>query len=146
MSRRSKKRQQPETPIPPSRVEEAVKEGQISAPAATAGMQVKARRRNWWVAGICALLVILVFIVFGQTVGDGFVNFDDDDYVYQNPMVSRGLSLEGIQWAFTHVHADNWHPLTTMLHMLDCQMYGLWAGGHHLTNVLLHAACAVLLF
>jgi Flp pilus assembly protein TadD len=102
--------------------------------------------RGWPVAAICAILLILVFAIFGQTLGYGFVNFDDNSYVYQNPMVSRGLSLEGIEWAFTHVIAANWHPLTTILHMVDCQIYGLWAGGHHLTNVLLHAACALLLF
>jgi tetratricopeptide (TPR) repeat protein len=102
--------------------------------------------RTWPVFGICAGLVIIVFAVFAQTVGHGFVNFDDDEYVYQNPVVSRGLSLHGIDWAFTHVHSTNWHPLTTLLHMLDCQLYGMWAGGHHLTSVFLHAACAVLLF
>jgi tetratricopeptide (TPR) repeat protein len=96
--------------------------------------------------GICVLLVMLVLAVFGQTVGDGFVNFDDDQYVFQNAIVSKGLSPDGIEWAFTHVHSNNWHPLTTLLHMLDCQVYGLWAGGHHLTNVILHAAGAVLLF
>ncbi len=101
---------------------------------------------NAMVIGVCAALVILVFGVFGQTAGYGFVNFDDDAYVYENPVVSKGLSIAGMRWAFTHVHAGNWHPLTTILHMLDCQVYGLWAGGHHLTNVLLHAACVVLLF
>jgi Flp pilus assembly protein TadD len=123
-----------------------VREGQRLSLAAAPGIREGPKRRRWLVAVICAVLVVLVLVVFGQTAGYGFVNFDDSAYVYQNPAVSRGLSLEGIGWAFTHVHAANWHPLTTILHMLDCQMYGLWAGGHHLTNVLLHAACAVLLF
>src|SRR5262249_20162392 len=57
-----------------------------------------------------------------------------------------GLTLDAIRWAFTHVHADNWHPLTTISHMVDCQLYGLQPWGHHLTNVLLHALVAVLLF
>jgi tetratricopeptide (TPR) repeat protein len=95
---------------------------------------------------ISALLVILVFAVFGQTLGHGFVNYDDNKYVYDNPIVSKGLSLPGIAWAFTHVYASNWHPLTTMVHMLDCQLYALRPAGHHLTNVLLHAASCVLLF
>jgi transposase len=95
----------------------------------------KSSRRNWEVAGICALLVVLVFGVFGQTLGHGFVNYDDSGYVYQNPIVSRGLSIEGVEWAFTHLLGGNWHPLTTIFHMLDCQMYGLWAGGHHLTEL-----------
>ena len=68
------------------------------------------------------------------------------EYVYENPQVSRGLTAQGIAWAFTHSHGANWHPLTWLSHMLDCQLYGLSAGGHHLTNVLLHAATAVLLF
>ena len=75
-----------------------------------------------------------------------FVNYDDDHYVYENPRITNGLTLDGIQWAFTHVHADNWHPLTTISHMLDCQLYGLQPWGHHLTNVLLHAAAAIFLF
>src|SRR5207237_4051479 len=57
-----------------------------------------------------------------------------------------GLTLAGIAWAFSHVHAQNWHPLTTISHMLDCQLYGLKAGGHHFTNVLLHTAAVLLLF
>src|SRR6202030_858627 len=67
-------------------------------------------------------------------------------YVYKNPQVFRGLTSEGIIWAFTQSHAANWHPLTWLSHMLDCQLYGLSPGGHHLTNVLLHSANAILLF
>ena len=95
---------------------------------------------------VCVLLVGIVWIVFGQTLRHEFVNYDDDHYVYENPRITNGLTLDGIQWAFTHVHADNWHPLTTISHMLDCQLYGLQPWGHHLTNVLLHAAAAILLF
>ena len=83
-------------------------------------------------------------IVFGRTLGFGFVNYDDNDYVYDNPKITDGLTLKGILWASTF--ADNWHPLTWLSHMLDCQLYGLWPGGHHLTNVLLHAATTILLF
>ena len=101
---------------------------------------------GWMTAGICALLVVLVFLVFGQTCGHRFINYDDSGYVYDNPQILKGPTLEGIGWAFTHVHSDNWHPLTTISHMLDCRVYGLWAGGHHLTNVILHAAAAVVLF
>src|SRR5438477_2032983 len=95
---------------------------------------------------ICLLLVAIVWIVFGQTLRHEFVNYDDDQYVYDNLRITDGLSLDGVQWAFTHVHADNWHPLTTISHMLDCQLYGLQPWGHHLTNILLHAAAAILLF
>ena len=68
------------------------------------------------------------------------------EYVYENRHVQRGLTGEGTAWAITAYHACNWHPLTWLSHMLDCQLYGLKPGGHHLTNVLLHAAAAVLLF
>ena len=98
------------------------------------------------VATIAAVLVALTAAVFAQTLGHDFVNYDDPSYVYEVPRISSGLSFAGIVWAFTHIHAQNWHPLTTISHMLDCQMYGLRAGSHHLTNVLLHAAAAVLLF
>jgi tetratricopeptide (TPR) repeat protein len=98
------------------------------------------------VLGICVLLALAVFAVFGQTLRYEFVNYDDDAYVYENPHVIRGLTPAGIVWAFTHSYSHNWHPLTWLSHMLDCQLWGLNAGGHHLTNVLLHAANAVLLF
>jgi hypothetical protein len=98
------------------------------------------------VFGICIFLLGAVWLVFGQTLGHGFVNYDDDRYVYANPQVIQGLSLKGIEWAFTHSVMANWHPLTVISHMLDCQLYGLHAGGHHLTNILLHAATAILLF
>ena len=85
-------------------------------------------------------------MVFGQTLRYDFVNFDDDTYVYQNAMVKGGLSPASIARAFTHKHQDNWHPLTSLSHILDCQLYGLKASGHHLTNVLLHGATVILLF
>ena len=98
------------------------------------------------VFGVCIFLAAITWLVFGQTLRHQFVNLDDGEYVFKNAQVARGLTLEGIVWAFTHVHADNWHPLTWISHMLDCQLYGLNPGGHHLTNVLLHAATAILLF
>ncbi len=93
-----------------------------------------------------ALLLLAVGLVFGQTVGHGFVNYDDDQSVYANLPVTRGLSIQAVAWAFTHRHVCDWGPLSCLSHMLDCQVYGLNAAGHHLTNVLLHAAAAVLLF
>jgi tetratricopeptide (TPR) repeat protein len=88
----------------------------------------------------------VTWAVFGQTLVHDFVNFDDHVYVYENPLVIRGLSTQGIIGAFTRTHAQNWHPLTTVSHMLDCQLYGLKAGGHHLTNVILHTISVLLLF
>jgi protein O-mannosyl-transferase len=95
---------------------------------------------------VCVVLAVIVGISFGRVLGNDFVGYDDQRYVVQNPWVTNGLTLGGIQWAFTHVHASNWHPLTMISHMLDCQLYGLQPWGHHLTSILLHAAAAILLF
>jgi tetratricopeptide (TPR) repeat protein len=100
----------------------------------------------WKLGGICAGLVVLIMLVYGQTAGFGFVNFDDGGNVYQAPEVTAGLSMRGVGWAFTHTQVDRWTPLATISRMMDCQVYGLWAGGHHLTNVLLHALATVFLF
>src|SRR5262249_11126750 len=112
------------------------------------GSTVHGRRSKPWVTDllVCLGLVAVTLAVFGQTLTHDFVNFDDHVYVYENPLVIRGLSIEGILGAFTHTHARNWHPLTTISHMLDCQLYGLKAGGHHLTNVILHTISVLLLF
>src|SRR6202050_3757850 len=104
------------------------------------------RDDRWRVAGLCLGLAAITFAVFGQTLRHGFINFDDNTYVYENPVITQGLTIKGIQWAFTHVHSANWHPLTGISHMLDCQLYGLQPGGHHLTNVLLHIATVIALF
>jgi tetratricopeptide (TPR) repeat protein len=101
---------------------------------------------RWRVLGVCIFLAAIIWVVFGQTLGHGFVNYDDDLYVYENPAVTRGLNLKGVEWAFNHTVAANWHPLTMMSHMLDCQLYGLSPGGHHLTNILGHTATTILLF
>jgi tetratricopeptide (TPR) repeat protein len=98
------------------------------------------------VAGIALCLSAVGWLVFGQTLRHDFVNFDDEVYVYQNPKITAGLSLNSVLWAFTHPHARNWHPLSTLTHMLDCQFFGLNPAGHHFTNVLLHSASAALLF
>jgi tetratricopeptide (TPR) repeat protein len=103
------------------------------------------RNPRWLVPVLCLALAVIAFAVFGQTLHHDFVNFDDGDYVFRNPMVARGLTFQGIVWAFSF-HAYNWHPLTWLSHMLDCQLYGLQAGGHHFTNVLLHTATVIVLF
>ena len=101
---------------------------------------------RWVVFGVCICLALLTWAVFGQTLRHDFVNYDDPRYVYQNTRITNGLNIAGIAWAFTHIHAENWHPLTTITHMLDCQLYGLRASGHHSTNVLLHTIGVILLF
>jgi tetratricopeptide (TPR) repeat protein len=95
---------------------------------------------------ICAALIAITWAVFGHAVGHEFVNFDDPNYVSENPQIHAGLNWQSIVWAFTHVHSHNWHPLTTMSHMLDWQLFGAKPGAHHFVNVLLHTIGAVLLF
>ena len=101
---------------------------------------------GWQTAGVCAFLALAVLAVFGQTAGFDFVNYDDVAYVYENPKLAGGLSLDGVAWAFTHAECFLYHPLTMISLRLDYQLHGLHAGGYHLTNVLLHAASAILLF
>ena len=95
---------------------------------------------------ICCLIAVLTWTVFGQTLHHDFVNYDDQTYVYQNPRIVAGLTIPGIIAAFTQPHAQNWHPLTTLSHMLDCRLFGLNPAGHHFVNVLLHTTAALLLF
>src|SRR5437899_9516607 len=95
---------------------------------------------------VCAVLAAITWLVFGQTLRHKFVTYDDPQYVYENAKVAAGVSLEGVSWAFTHTIAGNWHPLTTVSHMFDCQLYGLKPAGHHFTNVLLHTIAVILLF
>ena len=101
---------------------------------------------RWLVPGVCIFLAAIIWVVFGQTLHHEFVNFDDEVYVYENPLVQKGLTWEGFCWALTYGQIGHWHPLTWLSHMLDCQWYGLNAGGHHLTNVLLHTISVILLF
>jgi protein O-mannosyl-transferase len=109
------------------------------------------------VFAICCLLVLGTVMVFAQTVRHGFVNCDDDEYVEKNSAVQFGLTPATAWWAITQPHSANWHPLTWISHMIDWQVFGTWdadrqryvnswPGGHHLVNLLFHAANAVLLF
>src|SRR5229473_5530400 len=107
---------------------------------------LRSHSRSWKTIGLCLLLGCLTWLVFAQTLTHQFINFDDGTYTYRNSAVIRGITVSGITWAFTHVVAANWHPLTMLSHMLDCSFYGVAPGGHHLTNVLLHTAATVLLF
>src|SRR5262245_5780128 len=88
----------------------------------------------------------MTFALFAPSLGHRFLDYDDQEYVTENRHVLAGLSWAGIKWAFTTFHASNWHPLTWMSHMLDCQVWGLRPVGHHLTSVVLHVVNTVLLF
>ena len=100
-------------------------------------------RTSLW---ICLALVAATLAVYIQTGAFDFVNYDDPDYVTNNPHVRDGITPDGLEWALTSGDAANWFPLTRLSHMLDCQLFGLDSGRHHLTNVLLHALAVLLLF
>src|SRR4030081_3941310 len=94
----------------------------------------------------CLLLFAVTLGLYWPVLQARFLNFDDNLYVTDNAWVQGGVTVENIGWAFTTGHASNWHPLTWISHMLDWQIHGANAGGHHLTNLLFHAANALLLF
>src|SRR2546428_13618744 len=95
---------------------------------------------------ICILLAVLTLAAFLPVIWNDFVNYDDPDYVTANAHVQSGLKWANFVWAFQTGHASNWHPLTWLSHMLDCQLFGQRAGAHHLMSVLLHIANTVLVF
>src|SRR5277367_1081324 len=94
---------------------------------------------------IALLLTMGTLAIYFPVSHYGFTLYDDTDYVSENPMVENGLTWTGIKWAFTTWHASNWHPVTWISHMLDCQLFGLDAGMHHVVNILFHAANTILL-
>ena len=94
----------------------------------------------------CLFLTILIIIPYKQIIDHSFIPYDDDDYIYQNIHVYTGLSFNNINWAFTHVHSGNWHPLTWISHMTDCTLFGLNPGAHHFINILFHIINTFLLF
>ena len=100
-------------------------------------------QRVWWWA---TLLAAVTLALFAPVRNFGFVNFDDDVFVFANDMVRRGFTWEGVNWAFLSADIDYWRPLSWLSHMIDVELFGLRAGGHHFTSVLIHAANAVLLF
>ncbi len=89
---------------------------------------------------VCLFLGLVTLAVYWQVLDHGFITYDDDKYVTNNPYIQRGLTLESIRWSFTTLSASNWHPLTWISHIIDYQIFGLNSGGHHLTSLLLHIA------
>lgn len=96
--------------------------------------------------GICLALVVVTLLAYRQVASNEFVSFDDITYISGNDNVTGGITAESAAWAFRTTRASNWHPLTWLSHMLDCQLFGVSAGWHHLVNVLFHIANALLLF
>ena len=135
MTRRSKSKRRPSggPPSPANRIASKAPSADTASP-------------RWLLFAISALLALAVWMVFGQTRHFDFVNYDDDAYIYENLPVTQGISWANVQWAFTHGVGGNWHPLTVLFHMLDCQLYGLNPGCHHLTSVALHGLASIALF
>ncbi len=95
---------------------------------------------------VCAALVLLVVFGYFRAGQLGFTEFDDPDYVSRNAHVQAGLTWSGVTWALTTGCSSNWHPLTWISHMVDCQTFGLDSGADHIVNVGFHALNAILLF
>ena len=109
-------------------------------------MSTKKPTQNQLFAIICFALAVATLAVYWPLTGHPFINFDDDQYIVGNSHVTSGVTWTNIIWAFQSGEAANWHPLTWISHMIDCDLYGLNAGGHHLTNLIFHIANTLLLF
>jgi Flp pilus assembly protein TadD len=110
---------------------------------ASGAVMVRSRFPGWLVA---AMLALVTLALYWQATHHDFINYDDDDYVTSNVHVQNGLTLESVKWAFFNPASANWHPVTMLSHMLDCQLFGLKPWGHHLTSLLLHTFNTVLVF
>src|SRR5947209_6778725 len=94
----------------------------------------------------CVLIALFTFCVYSQVLRSDFITLDDPEYVTSNAHVRAGLSWENLRWAFSHSSSAEWHPLTMVSHMADCQFFGINPKGHHTTNLSLHIANVILLF
>jgi tetratricopeptide (TPR) repeat protein len=97
-------------------------------------------------AAACLVLAMVTLACYWPAVSHDFIAYDDPQYVLDNSHINSGLTWAGFTWSFTHFHSCNWHPMTWLSHMLDCQLYGLSAPGHLFTNLLLHISNSLLVF
>ena len=97
-------------------------------------------------ARLALLLALATIALYWPATHHDFINYDDGSYVTSNVHVQNGLTLENLKWAFSNPVSGNWHPVTMLSHMLDCQLFGLKPWGHHLTSLLLHALNTALVF
>ncbi len=105
-----------------------------------------ATHKSWQIAAVCLVLAVVTVVAYRGVRSNYFVSLDDYDYVMENRQVQQGVTLDSMAWAFTTFHSSNWHPLAWISHMVDWSIYGNHPAGHHMTNVCLHAANAILLF
>lgn len=115
--------------------------------AAVTGTASRLRSRPRLTQGLALLALIgVTATVYWPVTGHGFLSLDDPEYVSENSTVRDGLTIEGLHWAFSAAHEANWHPVSWLSHMLDVELFGLDAGGHHATNLALHLMNTLLLF
>jgi protein O-mannosyl-transferase len=100
----------------------------------------------WLTPAITILLVLLTVAAYWQVSRNDFVFFDDSAFILDNPAVNAGLTWEGFKWSLKELYVDYWHPLTWLSMMLDVQLFGLRAGGHHMVSLALHIISTLLLF
>ena len=132
-----------ETPRVGKRARQKNRLSPATAATLSAAPAVRDDRRALLMLG--AALVVAVFVVYGQCISHPFLRLDDPDYVLDNEHVNSGISAANIAWAFTAIHASNWHPLTWISHMADVELFGLDAGKHILMSVAFHALNSLLL-
>ena len=109
-------------------------------------LQPPSASREMHVVVLCLLLVAATLAFYNPIIHNQFIDFDDSSYILKNFQVRSGLTWDTVKWSFTTFREGNWHPLTWLSHALDYQIFHLNPAGHHYTNLLLHAANAVLLF
>lgn len=119
---------------------------QVACKPAVTDSDLKAFAQRHATLGVVLLLCFATFGLYGRSLWNGFVNYDDPPYVTKNLAVQKGLTWPNVRWAFTSTSQANWHPLTWMSHMLDLQLFGLHPAGHHLHNNILHTLNVTLLF
>jgi tetratricopeptide (TPR) repeat protein len=120
--------------------------GRAGSPKPSGSQTSQSLFQRWGGLAFGLILVAGTLLLYWPAVRFAFVDFDDPVYVSDNPHVQAGLTWSGLKWALTATDAANWHPLTWLSHMLDCQIYGPKAGGHHFTNILLHMVNSCLVF
>ncbi len=116
------------------------------SPAAITDSLAPANHPSWQIAAVCLVLAVVTIFAYQGVRNNAFLNFDDNYYVSENQQVQHGLTMHSIAWAFTTFDLGNWHPLTWISHTIDWSIYGNNPVGHHVTNVCLHSANAILLF
>jgi Flp pilus assembly protein TadD len=127
-----------------ARKTKAVRSAPVNRPGAIPLSQGKKLTRSDLL--ILFFLAVVTLAIYAQVIRHQFITLDDPTYIRENPMVNRGFTPAGFAWAFTTFHAANWHPLTWISHMIDCQLFGTNAGRHLLVNALIHVANTLLVF